>query len=270
MEPATFTPRSFQELVRLLEQHPEWRADLRRLILSDDLLELPTAVRELADAQRRTEEQLAALVEAQRRTEERLATLEQRMAELAEAQRRTEERLAELDQRLDQLTLAQHDLTLAMRALVERVDRNETRLDEMVGVSLEQKYRSHTGGYFGRLLRRARPLSQDELDDLIDSAIESGTLRERDGDELRWADIIVRGRRREDGEPAFLAVEVSYGIGTDDVMRAADRADILRRVRPATGVVAGEWITGEAKRAAKAAGVWHVLDGSLRGPDDPE
>jgi len=40
-----FTVEEFQDLIRLLEQHPEWRAELRRHVLSDELLELPAVTR---------------------------------------------------------------------------------------------------------------------------------------------------------------------------------------------------------------------------------
>lgn len=71
-----FTIREYLDLVRLLAEHPEWRSELRRLLLSEELLELPQIVRNLVEAQRRTEERLEALAEAQRRTEERLERLE--------------------------------------------------------------------------------------------------------------------------------------------------------------------------------------------------
>jgi hypothetical protein len=64
------TINDLHDLVRLLREHPEWQAELRRLILTDELLELPSLVRQLVEAQRRTEEQVAQLTEAQRRTEE--------------------------------------------------------------------------------------------------------------------------------------------------------------------------------------------------------
>src|SRR5581483_9556621 len=87
---------SFDDLLRLLDEHPEWRAELRRRVLDDEFLELPALTRSLAAAQQRTEEQLAALTArvdalaaAQQRTEEQLAAL-------TAAQQRTEERLAEV------------------------------------------------------------------------------------------------------------------------------------------------------------------------------
>ncbi len=62
-----FTVADFPHLLRLLEQHPEWRAELRRLVLTDDLLGLPALVRGLAEAQTRTEARVAELAEAQTR-----------------------------------------------------------------------------------------------------------------------------------------------------------------------------------------------------------
>jgi len=55
------TIQDFHDLVRLLEAHPQWRAELRQLLLSDELLALPDLVRELAAAQRRTEERVEQL-----------------------------------------------------------------------------------------------------------------------------------------------------------------------------------------------------------------
>jgi GGDEF domain-containing protein len=143
-----FTITDFHDLVRLLEQHEEWRKELRRLLLTDELLNLPNAFRELhklvdrrfaelAEAQRRTEEALAAhraetdrrfaeLAEALRNLSETFtahrqefleyrAETDRRFAELAEAQRRTEEALAahraETDRRFAELAEALRNLS---------------------------------------------------------------------------------------------------------------------------------------------------------------
>jgi hypothetical protein len=70
-----FVVQDLQDLVRLLEQHPEWKGLLRASLLGDDLLRLPAAMRELAEAQERTERRVEELAEAQRRTEQTLARL---------------------------------------------------------------------------------------------------------------------------------------------------------------------------------------------------
>src|SRR5919109_3210309 len=58
-----FTVADFHDLVRLLEEHPDWRTELRRVLFSQDLLDLPRTVQELAMAQRRTEEAITHLTE---------------------------------------------------------------------------------------------------------------------------------------------------------------------------------------------------------------
>ena len=44
-----FTVRLYSGLGQLLRQHPRWQAELRQLILSEDFLDLPTIVRDLAE-----------------------------------------------------------------------------------------------------------------------------------------------------------------------------------------------------------------------------
>ncbi|MDQ7030817.1 MAG: hypothetical protein Q9O62_14115 [Ardenticatenia bacterium] len=102
-----FTVHDFHDLVRLLKAYPEWQAELRHLLLSEEILALPDLARELLRAHERAAERLdrleatvAELVEAHRRAEERLDRLEATVAELArnqqallEAHRRAEERL---------------------------------------------------------------------------------------------------------------------------------------------------------------------------------
>ena len=74
-----FSVEEFQDLIRLLQERPEWRADLRRLVLTDELLALPELVREL--------------VQAQQRTEVRVGRLEEALITLTEAQQRIESRV---------------------------------------------------------------------------------------------------------------------------------------------------------------------------------
>ena len=44
-----FTVQDYQDLINLLAEHPEWKAELRHLLLSDELLALPEMVRDLAN-----------------------------------------------------------------------------------------------------------------------------------------------------------------------------------------------------------------------------
>lgn len=72
-----FAVEDFQDLLRLLDEHPQWQADLRRRLLTDELLELPALFRQLT-------ERVEALAEAQARTEQGLAALAGEVRELSQ------------------------------------------------------------------------------------------------------------------------------------------------------------------------------------------
>ncbi len=140
-----FSVQDFHDLIRLLEAHPEWRAELRRLVLTEELLELPQLFRELAakvaalvEAQARTEEQVARLAETQARTEDQLRRLEEGVTQvegaltrLAEAQARTEERVGRLEEAVARLDERVTRLEEAMVRLAEAQARTEERVGRL-------------------------------------------------------------------------------------------------------------------------------------------
>lgn len=237
-----FTVRDFRDLVELLEQHPEWRAELRRLVLTEELLALPQLIRELVDAQQHTEQ--------------RLERLEVTVQALAEAQRQTEHTMAQLaDSHLH---------------VERRVGHIETEVGDLKGMTLEIRYRDRAFAYFARVVRRAHALSGDELLALLETAVDQGMLSEEGADDVLLADVVVRGRRRDDRSEAYLVVEVSWGVGTGDVERAVRRASLLAQTGVQTlPVVAGERITDEAAELARAMHAWQVLDGQVIPPARP-
>jgi hypothetical protein len=48
-----FSVEEFHDLVRILEERPEWRREIRRLVLTDELLSLPEQVVSLRAATER-------------------------------------------------------------------------------------------------------------------------------------------------------------------------------------------------------------------------
>lgn len=156
-----FTVKDYHDLVSLLYERPEWRAELRQLILSEEFLNLPKAVQELTEAQKRltesqdrTEQRIQELSEAQNRTEQAIRELsesqdrtEQAVRELGEAQKRTEQRVEELgeaqnrtDQRVDKLAQLQAATQSELRSLSERVGATvEEEAEGVLRVVLEQK-----------------------------------------------------------------------------------------------------------------------------------
>ena len=260
-----FNVEEFQDLIRLLQERPEWRADLRRLVLTDELLALPELVRELVQAQQRTEGRVGRLEETQQRTEARVGQL----AESVESLRaETERRFQELATAQLTLTRRIDDLREAVQTLADRTYTLTTDVGELKGSDLERRYRERPFAYFQRLIRQAHTLSGDELNAMLDRAVTAGQLTEEDVDEIVWADAIVRGRRREDGQEVFLVVEASWGVGPYDVQRADKRAKLLAKAGVTTlPVVAGMWVTPDGEVAAQATRVWRVTNGRVVAPE---
>jgi chlorite dismutase len=95
----SFTVADFHDLIRLVETRPEWRAELRRLVLTDELLTVPD---QLAALRARSEEQFQALAEAQQRTDLQLTTLTERVTALTAAQERMDSQLTTLTESVPQ------------------------------------------------------------------------------------------------------------------------------------------------------------------------
>ncbi len=242
-----FTVHDFRDLVHLLEQRPEWREELRRLVLTEDLLGLPQIVRELAEAQWRTEETVRGLAE--------------RVDQLAQ-------RMDQLTQRMDQLAERMDTMGRSMDRLVEVVEKLGADVGKIKGHDIERQYRERAPVYFGRVIRRGRALTYDELYRLLDAAVAQGQLTEEESDEIVLADAVVRGRRVEDQETVYLVVEASWGVGTHDVERAVKRAALLAKAGVvAVPVVAGEWVTPEGGAMARSWKVWQVTDGRTIAPE---
>jgi uncharacterized protein YoxC len=276
-----FTISEFRELIQLLEQQPTWRAELRRWVLTEEVLALPQTVHELAEAQRRTEERLGHMAGHLDTLTQRVAQLALRMDELTQRVAQLTQRVEQLTQRVEQLTLRMDELTQGVAQLVVRMDTLTQRMEQLAetqlrmgsdlerlkGSDLERRYRERAHAYFSRLLRRTHVLSGNELSRLLDEAVLQGQLTEEEADDVLQADVVVRGRRREDRAEVYLVVEVSWGVGLSDVQRASERAALLARTGlRALPVVAGFWVTPEAQEPARALQVWQVTDGRVAPP----
>jgi hypothetical protein len=240
----SFTVEEFRDLVRILAERPEWRAELRRLVLTEELLSLPE---QLAELRTYTERRFQELADAQARTEAKVA-------ELADAQARTEAQISALSAQTAELTQSVRTLTDGVR--------------ELKGITTEIEYRTKARGYFGRLLRRLHVLSPDEMSSLLDEAVDTGALSEADADDVALADIVMRGKHKQDGTALYLLVEVSWGVGPHDVERAARRAALLAQLgTPVIPAGAGKRLTAEAAELARTKQVWQIMNGYALAPE---
>ena len=152
-----FTVEEFRDLVRILEEKPEWRAELRRLVLTEELLSLP--------------EQLAALrAETERRFQEMAATVDKLAREVA------------------RLGIGMGDLQRTQKRLIIDVA-------NLKGEGLERRYRERAPAYFGGLVRRARALTTEDLDEMLDPAVDLGRLSEAEANKADRPSRRSGGRR---------------------------------------------------------------------------
>ncbi len=180
---------TWEDLIRILEERPEWLARVRQVVLTPDLLSLPEAVRELVEAQQQTTFQIQELVEVQRRHEERLASVEERLSrleatvqELVEAQWRHEERLAGVEERLSRLEATVQELVEVQRRHEERLAGVEERLSRLEATVQE--------------LVEAQRQTTFQIQ-AIWEAIQRNTAQLKDLTEV--AQTLVEGQRRLDG-----------------------------------------------------------------------
>ncbi|MFN0073572.1 MAG: hypothetical protein ACKVVP_18990 [Chloroflexota bacterium] len=269
-----FTVEDFRDLLALLAQHPEWRAELRREVLSVELLQLPDLVRRTAESVDRLSGRIEALTAHAELQAQSLDQLAQRMDQQTVQIEQLTERMDQLAQRMDQQTLQIEQLTQRMerveqqlQSLTQSVMQIEVRLGAVEGEVLELRYARRAPAYFSRLAQRLRVMETSALADLLDDAVAGGRLTDSERETLLLTDLVLSGRRRTDNVAIYLVAEISMGIRAYDVERAADRAALLQKLgRDVIPVVAGRQINAEAAEMASERGVWHVLEGRAIAP----
>jgi hypothetical protein len=217
---------TWEDLLRVLEERPEWLERVRQVVLTRELLSLPEAIQELVETQRETTRQIQ-----------------------------------ELRQALEEISRQVHELAQAVFRLTETVSRLEGTVGDIKGRLLEMAYRDRPYAYFGRLLRSIRVVPFTEVEDLLEKS-----LSQEDVDDLLQLDLLLRGRLRDHPErpEVWLAVEVSSVVDKWDVERARERAALLRKAGlRAVPVAAGLQALAEAAHKAEIEGVTLVTDGSI-------
>jgi chromosome segregation ATPase len=253
----SFTVSHFHDLVELLEQNPTWRAELRRLVLTDEILNLPQELRELTQIVRE-------LSETSKRNEARFVRIESDIdvlkTDVAElktdvAQLKTD--VAELKTDVAQLKTDVAQLKTDVAELKTDVAELKTDVAELKtdvaelksnmagaqadiavlkndvaqlkGSDLEWQVRERPFVYLSRFARRVRVVSDAELGDLIEDAIEQKRLTEAEAEQVKLLDSVARGLHRETDETLYLAAEVSSVVSQYDLDRALARAAMLQK-----------------------------------------
>jgi len=226
-----FTVADFEDLLRLLSDHPEWRAQLRPVVLGEEFLQVPSRLDRVDDRLGTVEDQLR-LINA------RMDALDQRMGAL-------EKEMAAFRERMD--------------AFEKRMDRMDGRMGNIEGQLLEIGYERQLGSWFSRWLKKPERVSTSDLD--LYEAQAEGRISADELEGLTNLDLLVRGNERgaDAATTLHFAVEVSYTVNLEDVTRAFDRAGALQKAGlRARALVGGYRATEEAERLAEKLDV--ILD----------
>ena len=196
------------DLVRILQEQPQWAETLRGVLLGRELLELP--------------EEFA-----------RFVKLTQTNFELVNA------RLDQVDQRFDQVDQRFDQMDSRLDRLDQRFDRMENDISIIKGYYSEQRMARQVTAIADDLgLEHVRTLPQEELTWMARTLAGTSPL----SNELRGfraADLVAETRDRE-GNILYVAVEASFTADRRDTSRAARNAELLRQFtgHPALAVVA--------------------------------
>ena len=218
------TVNTIEDLVRILDEHPEWNEALRARMLSKELLNLPGVFAEFAE-----------------NAERRLTALETSMADL---QVMLAKFVENTDQRLMALEAGQNRLVSDVAPLKAAHARNGAlrivaRIARVVGC------------------RDYRVLDLGDVLNMIDDA-DTGDIPTNELTSFENADIIIEATPRDNGQIHYIAVEASYTGGWRDVDRATRNAGYLTRFtgKPAHAVVAAQRIRPGIERLVERGEVY--------------
>jgi len=249
-----FRAEDLQALVRLLREHPEWRDELRRALLPEDMAllarevaALAAEVRRLAEAQSRTDATVQALAEAQRRTDatvqalaEAQARTEERLRELAEAQKRTEEAQARTEQRVEELAQAQLRTERRLEELAQAQARTEQRVEELAQAQTRTEQRvEQLAQAQARTEERVAQLAQAQmrLEQRVEELAQAQTRTEQRVEELAQAQTRTETTLQALVETVRVLVKDVAALKGDNLERlyrdraASYFARIVRRIR---------------------------------------
>ena len=271
MKPA-YEIRTFEDLVEILRSEPKWREELRRLILTDDLLELPKQFQEFRaefqefkeDFQGLKEEFQGFKAEFQDFREEFQGFKEEFQnfkedfqgfkAEFQEFKEKVEERFERLESDVVELKGRVGRLENDVAEIKGRVGRLENDVAEIKGDNFERKVREKAPSFLGKMIIKCKVVDVSTLAEKLDDALYERVITEEERGSALNLDVVAEGFLREDREKKVLvAVEVSIKADRRDVERARERSGILEKVfgLPVIPVVIGKAFTRGAKERAK-------------------
>ena len=260
------TINTIHDLFQLLRDNPEWADELRTLILTTELIDLPrkfdefvqetrahnaatdTAIAELQDTQRETQSAVKELQGAQKETQSAVK-------ELQGAQKETQSAVKELQGTQKETQSAVKELQATVKVIQDDV--GELKGSNAITAALRNP--DLIVFAFSEDLRRESVFTSQDLIDLLRSR--PGVVPEDAKMSFIEADLVIRAKDGK-GEDHYIAAEVSYTVGSNDVDRAIRNAEFLRRLtdKESHAIVVGNDINGTAAMIIEREGVpWYQL-----------
>ena len=267
---------TFEDLVHIVETHPEWRWRLKNALFDVDVdasvREFREAMARLAAVEERVWPAIERLLSEQRKQSEDIAELKTDVSVLKTdvAILKTDVAILKTDVAVLKTDVAvlKTDVAVLKTDVADtrqRVTRVERDVATLKGKSYEHDYRLKSNAIFGRFVRRGRDRT-DDMADLMHEATQSGQITEKDLTQVLASDLLWGGKTREEGEDVVIVLEASWRAEEADVERAQQRAGILRRIGvSAIPVVAGTEWDEKAAALAESLGVAVASNGSLDG-----
>ena len=281
------TINTIEDLLKLLDEKPEWLEELRSRILTRDLLELPDRVDRLSESIDRlsqvvenfvaaTNERFNATDNALAATNERFNATDNALAAMNERFDATDNALAAMNERFDATdnVLAamneRFDATdNALAAMNERFDATDNAIAAMrndIGILKAGHARTSVLGATtavtdGIGLERVRDLTYDDLRALT-LAADTSDIPANVILSFRQADLVMEATNQA-GETCYVAVEISYTADERDTDRAIRNAAFLTRFTgcPAHPVIAGVHQDHRTESRIESGEVfWHQLE----------
>lgn len=187
------------------------------------------------------------------------------MTALAEQQKLTSAEVRDLGEQQKLTSASLRDLSHTVADLADTVRTLHIRTDKTAGWALEWVVGNRLPAYVGRQIKRCRVVGPMDVIESLENRPAIRELNDEDLDQLRRADLIATGTI--DGENIYLVGEVSFTADNDDVLRAARRAAVLRKVgERAQPFVACDAIAPISAELARREGVWIIVEGRLLTP----
>ena len=219
-----------------------------------------SALAELREEGQKTRESLGQMLldvkQVQSDMAETKANVKQLQSDMAETKANVKQIQSDMTEVKTDVKQLQSDMA-ETRTDVRRID---GRLDRGFGANYEAKVAQNVRSILGqqagvrssRVLKGPSLRTDPDFDQQVESAEASGAITEDENDELLLLDLIVSGIRRGNPERVYAGIEVSITANDDDVNRAADRAQILRKVTggPVMAVVIADRVEAQQRELA--------------------